>query len=102
MVGVGAVVAARRQSESAVSVDRHARRCVVVLLFATHRLRCCAIDRHARQQDLVNGRAVTIYFGLGRASIGGSAGAVYLFDDAAIVPTGEELPCIQKVAQGDL
>ena len=65
-------------------------------------LRCCAVDRHARHQDLVNGREVTLYFGSGRAGIGGSTGAVYLFKEAAIVPTGRLVQHSQKVAHLEL
>ena len=65
-------------------------------------LRCCAVDRHARQQDLVNGREVAIYFGYGRGSLGSASGAVYVMDNAVIVPTGKTLQHILKVMQVEL
>ena len=57
---------------------------------------CFAFDRHFDDDTLVNKTEVVVYFGTGRASIGNSPSAMYLYNDAVVVKCSSEVPRVWK------
>ena len=59
-------------------------------------MRCCALGRNAGACAVVEGNIVVMYFCLGRSSIGGFGGMLYLMKDAMIVKVGHKTMRIAK------
>jgi hypothetical protein len=60
---------------------------------------CCGLGRNAISKALFNGSKIIVFYGTGRASMGESAGAVYLLEDSVLLQIGRADGLVVKRVQ---